>query len=237
MQAVETRNRLQAAASILSAGLVAPSDMVGGSNAGLILSMTTKAGMLLQPDRPATALDREFVYEAFQQGGINGHISSTYTELTDTLRVSYVMAVDLNAPYYLSIGELGYQPQDVLVYFEKNSTSGVLPFDAQHTLPVAACQELNFGFYTVLPVLPNGWAFAGEINKWVAISRTRFSAFSFTDDTIGVMVDGIDGEVVSLSFVNPSGSILTFSCTMADANRLYAVIDVTTSQLTCNTVN
>ena len=53
----EPYNRLQAAASTLSNGPVAPSDKIGGSDAALILRSCAGDGKLLQPDRPATKLD------------------------------------------------------------------------------------------------------------------------------------------------------------------------------------
>ena len=52
--AFEPYNRLQAAASTLSAGPVAPSDPVGASDVELILKSCAADGKLLRPDRPAT---------------------------------------------------------------------------------------------------------------------------------------------------------------------------------------
>jgi hypothetical protein len=61
--ATEPYNRLQAAAIISTTGPVATSDMIGGSDRDLIMTMCDEGGMLLQPDKPATELDDYFLYQ------------------------------------------------------------------------------------------------------------------------------------------------------------------------------
>ncbi len=54
--------QLQTIVTTLSTGPVGPSDMVGGTNASLVMQ-TCRAGdgLLLRPDRPATTVDSAFV--------------------------------------------------------------------------------------------------------------------------------------------------------------------------------
>ena len=51
-------------------GPVAPADMIGGSNAPLVMQACDQAGHLLSPDRPATLIDAAFAHRAF--GGVPG---------------------------------------------------------------------------------------------------------------------------------------------------------------------
>jgi hypothetical protein len=64
----EPYSRIQSAVITLSRGPVAPSDQNGKSDVQLIMRSCMKDGRLLQLDRPAFALDQQFVHTALRKG-------------------------------------------------------------------------------------------------------------------------------------------------------------------------
>ena len=86
--------------SAYSTGPVAPSDRVGSSNASLIMMAScTSQGRLLQPSRPATAIDACFEDAAFSGGPKpltknNYPIFSTHTAVSGS-KWAHVFAIGL----------------------------------------------------------------------------------------------------------------------------------------------
>jgi hypothetical protein len=55
------------------------------------------------------------------------------------------------------------------------------------------------------PVLPNGWALAGEMAKWIPITSTRVRSITTSSDSdkpIAVRLAGVVDEKVSFGFVH-----------------------------------
>ena len=61
----DLRCKLQAAVLTMSTGPVCPSDGIGYSDVPLIMRSAAADGTLLQPDRPATAIDAYYDHRAF----------------------------------------------------------------------------------------------------------------------------------------------------------------------------
>lgn len=214
----EPYSRLQAASIITTGGPVAPSDKIGYSNKELIMSLCTKDGTLLTPDRPATDIDAYFTFQAFGKG-VNGHIFSTYSQLSEDAVVTYVTAVNLVEDYNVSIAEIGYKESTVLLAFEQNSTNVVQKVDASHPLTAKACGQFDFQFYTLAPILSNGMALLGEPSKWISVSRARFQSISYDETSITAEVLGSAGEDVTVHFTSSSSSIFAVSCTLPESGR------------------
>ena len=105
-QTREPYNEMQGMILAYSTGPVAPSDRIGSSNASLILMACTAGGRLLQPSRPATAVDVCFADAAFGDGPQaatqhNYPVSSTHTAV-DHWKWLHVLTVGLASPYELS---------------------------------------------------------------------------------------------------------------------------------------
>ena len=62
---------VHAIAAIMSCGPVGPSDRAGWSNATLIMRLCRSDGRLLQPRRPITAINDQFLIRVFNNTGIN----------------------------------------------------------------------------------------------------------------------------------------------------------------------
>eukprot|EP00052_Salpingoeca_macrocollata_P034590 m.12039 g.12039 ORF g.12039 m.12039 type:complete len:746 (-) comp6683_c0_seq1:50-2287(-) len=217
----EPYNRLQAAVITLTTGPVAPSDMVGGSDAALIMRSCAKDGMLLQPDRPATECDAFYLNQAFGSG-VNGHVWTTYSDLA-SLRTSYVLAVLVDNTYNLTAVELGYSSSQQLLVFEANSTKTVHAFGNGHALSIQPCKEYDFQLYTAVPVLSTGWALLGESDKWVSVSSRRFFNLASTKDSVFVSLRGSVGESVEVNFADSAMKVYSVTCTFSQTGEVTAM--------------
>lgn len=98
----------------------------------------------------------------------------------------------------------------------------VQQFDAAHPILLHACNETDFQVWHVAPIFSNGWAYLGELTKFVPVAeaRTVSVAVIANSDTI-VEVQGQAGEVVPLSFWN-NGTVTTVTCTIGVSGRATA---------------
>ncbi|XP_046547192.1 uncharacterized protein LOC124257216 [Haliotis rubra] len=80
----EPHSELQVIVSTLSTGPVAPGDIVNGTNVTLLMTCCNMNGLILQPSKPAMAIDSQMWQQAFQDGsGPNGEIYTTYSRIGD----------------------------------------------------------------------------------------------------------------------------------------------------------
>jgi hypothetical protein len=162
--------------------------------------------------------------------GADGHLQATSVTL-GRWRTSYVLAASIGRPYNLSIAELGYHPSDELVVVEAHSPAHVRVVGAGVKLPVKACGTADFQLYTLAPVLANGWVLLGEPDKWVTVSRQRFSNLTLTNLTSGVNVTGGSGEQVIVHWRSPQGSLVRVDCTLAQSGT--AMMSVGEGRASC----
>jgi hypothetical protein len=202
----EPHSRLHAAVASLSTGPVIPSDKIGASDVGLIMRSCDKAGRLLTPDRPAVTLDSHFLRAAFERHGTAGADPSRVVATSVTLgdiRFSYVLGANLAREHAVSMRELGYGPTDQLLAMESNASKPASVAGARLTL--RPCGKSNFQVYTLAPV-SGGFALLGERNKWVSVSRQRFSQLTVSSKGGSVVVAVQPGERVSVLWSTPSGT-------------------------------
>jgi hypothetical protein len=94
--ATELTPSLHNAASVLSAGPVTPGDGVGMSDVAQIMRACAASGRLLQPSRPATALDACIVRGGFPGAGQRvGDVSATYSALGGGLVFDHILAANV----------------------------------------------------------------------------------------------------------------------------------------------
>lgn len=84
--------------AVLTRGPVSPADKIGLANRDIIMRSCTANGRLLQPDRPATAIDAQFVKLAFKKGGPSGEVWSTESTVGGVC-FGIVLAAQLDEPY------------------------------------------------------------------------------------------------------------------------------------------
>jgi hypothetical protein len=186
----------------------------------------------LQPDLPARSLDRVFVHEAFGTDGIDGVVAAT-TSTQGPVKVTYLVAVNVKAAVTVSVTELGYDTDAKLRYYEANTTSTIVNFDSSAPLALPTCGELDFGYYTITPVLANGWSFVGETDKWVSASKRRFSGLMSSDDEIRVMATGVSGERVTVAFINTANTVVSGVCTIGNTNTVEVSVELASQTVSC----
>ena len=70
-------------------------------------------------------------------------------------------------------------------------------------IPVApACDKLDFQLWHVSPVTSNGWAYVGELDKYVPVSGARTRGVRRVGLGIEVLVKGVPNETIRLGFVD-----------------------------------
>jgi hypothetical protein len=96
------------------------------------------------------------------------------------------------------------------------------PDKATDGLPLPAiASESNFQLWSIVPVTRNGWAFQGEVDKWVGVSAVRFpGGVEETDSGLAVRAHGQAGETMTVGFVSPSGAVTRVQCTFPDLDAI-----------------
>lgn len=212
----ERYNRLQSAVSTLSAGPVAPSDEINKTDVALVMRSCDASGQLLQPDYPATLVTKAMLAISGQAEGPKGEVWST-TSTVSGLTTTYLIATQSDS-FTLTPAELmpDAQAGGAYVAWETNSTDTVLTFDDSHSLAVPKTDKWSFNYWTVAPVLKNGWVILGEITKWVSMSAARFTSIDVAQDSLKLELAGATGEEVQIAFLKPaSKSPTVVKCTFA----------------------
>lgn len=198
-------------------GGVAISDKIGNTNATVINRLCRSDGVLLRPERPATAMDSTFL----GMDGPLGEVWHTYaSDAQQRLFVEYVMITILTESYRFFWKELfntedDDQPQrvisDIYLAFDlqnpldyhwltstNSSPSVLLPSCAQN----ATTFYSPFHLFVFVPYsTSSSWILFGELSKQLPITKQRFELVQSTvsGDTFEVQVIGIYGEQVSVT--------------------------------------
>ena len=221
---------MQAAVAALSRGPVQVSDGVGYSDRSLILRTCDEAGRLLQPSRPATALDAAFHRSAGVGDGPLAKyanvlpITTTHTRIGDW-KWAHILVINLAQsftlrPEHLRPTDLG-AGEHVAYSLTAASTASqrrvsVLG-DFRDGIAIPACGAGDFRLYHVAPRLANGWAYLGELSKFVPVTEARTRSLSFDAASVAVALAGAAGEVVDLTFLAPNGTVVSAECVLSAA--------------------
>ena len=245
--ATEPYAAMEAAIAVLSTANVMIDDGLDPSgrsftNATLVLATCTSGGRLLQPSRPASAIDACFATAAFQNGGPaaqrdgNLPVMSTHTFVSGH-RWAHVLVVGLANAATLGPADL---PLDLLdadaaggfVAYRGWSERGggsfeVLgAFSAASPLALAAAPDPHDWSLThVAPVFANKWALLGEAAKIVPVSVLRAASVAATAAGVQVGLAGEAGERVELMFLDPSGAVVAAACTLPASGMATLTVD------------
>ena len=239
--ATEPYPQMEAAIAILSTAPVQISDGIGFTNATLALATCTSGGRLLQPSRPATAIDACFAADAFgaPAGPVaakahNLPVMSTHTNVSGRLW-AHVLVISLAADAALVPADL---PLDVaplpgdgglLAYGGWREAGGgsfalLGPWCAAAPLRLPAAPDAHQWTLThAAPVLPNGWALLGEAAKLVPVAAARVTSVGEGPGGAGMAVGvaGEPGEALTLSFAAPAAGggfqVVEAACTLGAA--------------------
>lgn len=212
---------MEAAIAALSTAPVQVADRIGYTNVSLVytLCMPT-SGRLLQPSRPATAIDACFLGAAFNlpptaSNPGNLPIQSSHTLFNGTA-YAHILVIGLQGGFVLTPAHL---PLDITMGVEyvgykgwwRDGTghfTGVADFNASPSPLALPSTPLptDWALYHAAPVYGGSrLALLGEAGKMVPVSVARFVALSALPSaglatSLVVEVQGDAGEAVALSF-------------------------------------
>ena len=135
-----------------------------------------------------------------------------------------LLAADLASDYKLTPPELppsrnvfpaspGFPDYIAYNYTLEGLVSTTVKFGINDSLTVPACGKTDFQSWNLAPILPNGLALLGELNKILPVSETRFvSASTFGSEATFFLV-GVPGEMVSVTLYNTkSNELVVLNC-------------------------
>jgi len=97
--------------------------------------------------------------------------------------------------------------------------SGLVLFTSSFPFELPAQEDstnvLSFSFYSITPILGNGWAILGETSKLVTTSAQRIQSISTNNSGVSVQLIGAPNEKVEFAFVAPSGDIVLQATTLS----------------------
>ncbi len=185
----------EALISVLSAGLVGPSDRIGHADPALLMRTCRKDGVLLKPDRPATPIDLMFLDTK------KPWIVTTGSK-HDTGETVYLAAFNLRPSSMrdpsVALSDLGLSGKYVIYNWRTRELD-------------LGADRINFGrmpkndgfYYVLCPMLGNGMAVIGETDKFVTLSAQRFPRIVYQNGVIVIDVAGVPGEEVKVSVYLP----------------------------------
>jgi len=227
---VEPNPVLETLAAALTAGPIGPSDSIGKLNIDLIMKTCAKDGLLLKPDKPATAIDSTFLPQPGYSFGTTIEVWDTFTQFGQN-RWHFVLAAQLTAGYTVRASDIGLAGVDSVIfeYFEfANGTREVTPFDGAHNLQIhdqvamlsakdAASGVVPFNYYVIAPILKSKWVLLGEVSKFITVSHQRISSLLDTSSSLTFVLAGTKGETLSIALYNfATSSYVTLSPTFSD---------------------
>lgn len=232
--------RLEAVVTTLSAGPYAVADGIGFVDVDLVVRSVMADGMLLQPSSPATPIDISMLQKTF--GGLHGPDGEVWFAPSivsgESRRFGYLFAADVSQDFQqLLPSHLGYTDKyasfyafEVTKYEKSVGLPTVIPFSSSQPLHIRKCGLDDFQLWAIVPKEQNGWAFLGELNKWVGVSQARFSRISSSysagasgsssSSVMEVTARGVEGEVLQVGFVGPTGETVKVVCTVSSTQTV-----------------
>ena len=220
---------VHAIAAIMSCGPTGIGDGAGYSNATLIMRLCRADGRLLQPIRPITAIDDQFMEGVFNGNSINVW-STEFGALEENDNVNIIghiiYAIDMKNDYMLTYDSFtpvldagfGYIVRNWHNYTNcKNGTLAVQNECVQlvkanskvlYTLsPQTVIEPMIESFELVqvfIDVSLTEIVFLGELDKYVSVSQHRFSNLMVQGLSLSVEVRGEVKEEVNVSILKPA---------------------------------
>merc|ERR1719181_2128671 len=89
--------------------------------------------------------------------------------------------------------------------------------DFARGVTIPACGAADFRLYHVAPRLANGWAYLGELSKFVPVAEARTRPLSFDVNSVSVSLSGAASEEVVVTFLAPNGTVVSAECVLSAA--------------------
>ncbi|MCB9488930.1 MAG: hypothetical protein H6684_09395 [Deltaproteobacteria bacterium] len=218
----EAHGEAEALISILSAGMVGPSDEVNEQDAALLMRTCRADGLLLKPDAAAKPIDsmfldhqRPFITTTHSQradGGIWTYLAAYHMarrhperKLRDRLYASGTYDLNKMTRFFVFPKkvtdwrvdlkrDLGID-RPVVAYDWRDRKARVV----QGAFDLPKIRRLyDFDYLVLAPIFENGLALIGETGKFVTMADKRFEKVEIQDDSVTAHFIGVPGEVVTL---------------------------------------
>jgi len=171
----------------LSAAMVGPMDGIYLLNASRVMASCRGDGKVLKPDRPVTPPD-----SCFRAGKPLCQVYTTHSEVKGIGRVHYYFNNDGTAP--MTPSEVG------LTVGSSDGAYAIYNWYSGDVSLLAETNRLEAGYeghiYASVAPIVGGWAFLGEVDKYVVASTLRFVSVAADGGSLVVKVHGVLGENV-----------------------------------------
>ncbi|XP_055899049.1 uncharacterized protein LOC106054416 [Biomphalaria glabrata] len=239
----EPQPELHSVLATLSTGPVGPGDGIGFINLTVLMRCCDSSGQILQPSKPATAIDDQIKKRAFSSyPGPDGEVYTTYTNISG-YAFGIVLAADLKNSYALtpSSGWTSGQLPPSVIYSGTSSTKIPVVFSDTNPLYLGPeCTPVNFCLYYTSPILQLGVRtrviLLGETSKWVPLSVKRFYSIQRTMDDIVLTLLVNAFEVVTFSYMVDFGPVQTILCDNSQSSNPAFVSTISILQKQCTIV-
>lgn len=189
----ETDPDREALMATLSAAMVGPMDGIYLLNKSRIMTTCRGDGQVLKPDRPLTPPDA-----CFRRGEPSCRTYVTHSDVAGLGRVRYYFNNNGSAPLLA----------DEVDAATSNADHAVFNWYTSEVVPLTHVTKLRPGYEdhiyaTVAPVV-HGWAFVGEVDKFVTASTLRFDNVTITNRKLSAWLTGTEGEEVRVCVARSS---------------------------------
>lgn len=159
---------------------------------------------------------------------VDGELWDAHTDLSSLstrLLFHHLLGATLNQDYAVQPFDLipapgTSDPANLAYSGESPEELTVFAFDADHPIVFNKCSKDDFQVWHTAPVLPNGWALLGELDKWVSVSAFRFSQLAYSEAAASVRINGPQNETVAVTWAllsTDTVSLITAACVLPPA--------------------
>ncbi|MHA1148849.1 MAG: hypothetical protein ACTSR8_11485 [Promethearchaeota archaeon] len=177
---------------ILTSGVVAPGDKKERVNWSLLKKTCRDDGLLLKPDKPLTANDLMFKKHR------KYYICDTYTRRNDLIW-RYILVTNVWPKRVkdrkVTLEELGFEEEFVLYdyYLRK-----IVKIAITKEISIGILKKYQYKYFILSPILKNGMALIGCVDKFVCCSKKQFPLVQSTANTLTFSIEDIENSEVSL---------------------------------------
>jgi hypothetical protein len=205
----ETDPEGQTAMAVFAGGPYGIADIAGAMNRSLLMRSCREDGVLLRPDKPATAIEQSFA--ASFQDLKPRHVWGTFSQV-GSARWTYILSLNLDEPLSVPMATLDDSWSGGWVAFEGwhgIAHGDFLPIDTTGDIKIPASPQisvmtLGHSLWKVAPVLSSGWVFLGEEDKLMGVSRRRKLTWTVGATTLTLSLVAAPGETVKLAVLGPA---------------------------------
>ena len=103
---------------------------------------------------------------------------------------------------------------------------GIEDIGPDTAITVEKCGKEDFKYFVIAPLLDNGVALFGELDKFVTVSETRFSRLTQSDKEASITVMGMPSERVKVT-VYDGKTTLAVDCLIGDGGSAELTLSAT----------